>query len=119
MPHTVSTLQRGQEELTHSLTNLSPCLTLSPHCREDKKKIIILVVPTILGILLLFLLLTLFGYYCQKRAKSKEKTAQLTARMTGFDETEVRGLGARPGSVQGWNLRVAIATGTIRNVLAV
>ena len=45
--------------------------------------------PTIGGILLLGLLLTLFGYYCQKRAKSKEKTAELTARMTGFDETEV------------------------------
>lgn len=76
--------------------------------------------PTILGVLLLGLLLTLFGYYCQKRAKSKEKTAQLTARMTGFDETEVRGLEARPGSVQRWiNVRVAIATGMIRNGLAV
>nr|KAG5713347.1 hypothetical protein BaRGS_024895 [Batillaria attramentaria] len=55
---------------------------------EEKKKIIILAVPTICGILLLAFLLTLFGYYCQKRAKAKEKTAELTARMTGFDETE-------------------------------
>ena len=50
---------------------------------------IILVVPIIGGLLALGILLTLFGYLCHKRAKSKEKTAELTARMTGFDETEV------------------------------
>ncbi|KAL8617989.1 hypothetical protein ACOMHN_040213 [Nucella lapillus] len=55
---------------------------------EEKKKIIILVVLIIGGVLILGVLLTLFGYYCQKRAKSREKTAELTARMTGFDETE-------------------------------
>lgn len=58
--------------------------------REEKKKIIIVTVSTICGILFLAGLLTLFGYYCQKRAKAKEKTAELTARMTGYDDIEVR-----------------------------
>lgn len=57
--------------------------------REEKKKIIIVTVSTICGILFLAGLLTLFGYYCQKRAKAKEKTAELTARMTGYDDIEV------------------------------
>ena len=52
----------------------------------EKKKILIIAVPTIGGSLLIASLLVLFGYYWRQRAKSQEKTAILTARMTGYED---------------------------------
>ena len=58
-------------------------------CREETKKIITIAVPIVGGIIILAILLSLFAYYCSRRAKSKENTAKLTARMTGVAEDEV------------------------------
>ena len=58
-------------------------------CSEETKKIRTIVIPSVCGVALLGSLLALFGYYWQRRAKSKENTAKLTARMTGNLEEEV------------------------------
>ena len=52
----------------------------------EKKKILSIAVPTIGGSLLIAFLLVLFGYYWRQRAQSQEKTAILTARMTGYED---------------------------------
>lgn len=52
----------------------------------EKKKILAIAVPTVGGILLVAVLLVLFAYYWKQRAKSQEKTAILTARMTGYED---------------------------------
>jgi hypothetical protein len=57
--------------------------------REARNRILIAVIPSIGGVVLLAILLALVAFFCHKRARAKEKTAQLTAKMTGFDETEV------------------------------
>lgn len=52
----------------------------------EKKRILTIALPTAGGVILTALLLVLFGYYWKQRAKSQEKTAILTARMTGYDD---------------------------------
>lgn len=50
---------------------------------EETKRILTIAIPTVGGVILLGVLLTLIAYYIQRRAKAKENTAKLTARMTG------------------------------------
>ena len=56
---------------------------------EETKKLLTIIIPSVCGVALLGSLLALFGYYWQRRAKAKENTAKLTARMTGNLEEEV------------------------------
>lgn len=57
--------------------------------REEKKKIGIIAGAAIGGVMVVGIILVCVAYNWNQRAKSKEKTAALTAKMTGFDETEV------------------------------
>ena len=62
----------------------------------EKKKILSIAVPTIGGSLLIAFLLVLFGYYWRQRAQSQEKTAILTARMTGYEDEPITPTDAKP-----------------------
>ncbi|XP_063410960.1 epidermal growth factor receptor-like isoform X3 [Mytilus trossulus] len=62
----------------------------------EKKKILAIAVPTVGGILLVAVLLVLFAYYWKQRAKSQEKTAILTARMTGYEDEPITPTDAKP-----------------------
>ncbi|XP_046377160.1 epidermal growth factor receptor-like isoform X2 [Haliotis rufescens] len=55
---------------------------------EEKKKIGIIAGAAIGGVMVVGIILVCVAYNWNQRAKSKEKTAALTAKMTGFDETE-------------------------------
>ncbi|XP_069107920.1 epidermal growth factor receptor-like isoform X3 [Argopecten irradians] len=61
---------------------------MAADAEEEKKKIAIIAGPAILGVVLVAILLALFGYYWRQRARSKEKTAMLTAKMTGYDDEQ-------------------------------
>ncbi|WAR10031.1 EGFR-like protein [Mya arenaria] len=54
---------------------------------EERKKILSIAIPTVGGVLLLGLLLTLFGYYWRQRERAKENTMKLTTKMMGVDDT--------------------------------
>ncbi|KAL5006104.1 hypothetical protein ScPMuIL_017262 [Solemya velum] len=60
----------------------------SEAAEEEKKKILTIAVPVVGGVLLFGILLAVFGYHWRRRAIAKENTAKLTARMTGYDESE-------------------------------
>ncbi|KAK3082662.1 hypothetical protein FSP39_001823 [Pinctada imbricata] len=53
-----------------------------------KKQLMYIIFGTIGGVLLLGFILLVFGYFWKQRAKSQEKTAILTAKMTGYGEDE-------------------------------
>lgn len=54
--------------------------------RRDQERTIIIVCSTVGGIVVLAGALVMFGYCWCQRAKSQEKTAILTAKMTGYDD---------------------------------
>lgn len=62
----------------------------------EKKRILTIVLPTCGGVILTALLLVLFAYYWRQRAKSQEKTAILTARMTGYEDEPITPTDAKP-----------------------
>lgn len=53
---------------------------------DDRRKAAIIGGSTAGVILILAILLVIFGYHWRQRARSQEKTAILTARMTGYDD---------------------------------
>ena len=55
----------------------------------ENKKILVIVLPIAIVIVLVTFLVALVAYYLRKRARSQEKTAILTAKMTGYED-EVR-----------------------------
>ncbi|XP_055959098.1 LOW QUALITY PROTEIN: epidermal growth factor receptor-like [Patella vulgata] len=59
---------------------------LSRNTEDEKKKMAIIVAPSVAGVLIVAVLIACIAWDCQKRAKAKEKTAKLTAKMTGWDE---------------------------------
>ncbi|XP_033729061.1 epidermal growth factor receptor-like isoform X2 [Pecten maximus] len=61
---------------------------MAADAEEEKKKIAVIAGPVIGGIILVAILLALFGYYWRQQARSKEKTAMLTAKMTGYDDEQ-------------------------------
>lgn len=54
--------------------------------RKEQEKTSIIVGSTVGGVVLLAGALVLFGYCWCQRAKAQEKTAMLTAKMTGYDD---------------------------------
>ncbi|KAJ8321548.1 hypothetical protein KUTeg_000899, partial [Tegillarca granosa] len=63
---------------------------------EDRRKAAIIGGSTAGVILILAILLVIFGYHWRQRARSQEKTAILTARMTGYDDEPVTPTNAKP-----------------------
>ncbi|XP_055959100.1 epidermal growth factor receptor [Patella vulgata] len=59
---------------------------LSRNAEDEKKKMAIIVAPSVAGVLIVAVLIACIAWCCQKRAKAKKKTAKLTAKMTGWDE---------------------------------
>ncbi|KAL3854543.1 hypothetical protein ACJMK2_013807, partial [Sinanodonta woodiana] len=61
---------------------------MSADQEEERKRIMTIAIPVCGGVIVLGSLLALFGYYWRQRERAKENTVKLTARMTGFGETE-------------------------------
>ncbi|XP_021342563.1 epidermal growth factor receptor-like isoform X1 [Mizuhopecten yessoensis] len=90
MPHLVKDEHDTKNGMTVCARDDHPMVMarMAADAEEEKKKIAVIAGPVIGGIILVAILLALFGYYWRQQARSKEKTAMLTAKMTGYDDEQ-------------------------------
>ncbi len=63
-------------------------------CRKTDWKVI---AGTVVSCVVLAMTAIIIAYYVHQRARAKENTIKLTARMSGLEESEVSGLGLQIG----------------------
>ncbi|XP_048773673.2 epidermal growth factor receptor-like isoform X3 [Ostrea edulis] len=73
---------------THPLVAKRLSQAKNDKVKRDQERTIIIVCSTVGGIVVLAGALVMFGYCWCQRAKSQEKTAILTAKMTGYDDEQ-------------------------------
>nr|AXK69510.1 epidermal growth factor receptor 1b [Sinonovacula constricta] len=50
---------------------------------DERKRLLTIILPSVAGVVILGILLTVFGYHWRQRERAKENTIKLTAQMTG------------------------------------